>query len=350
MPLPLWQMLPKAIRWFNYQYSLPRVAWESMKIFAGLTRYGEDSLPLIMTTSISEDYARLWLYFAQKHLRAQEWQFLIVDSAGDMDVSKFKGCQVIRFLNVYHGQKVDLLLRKLITSNTVFLCDDDRYLVSEISEYFQYLEDTDTPIVSLAPRNWWTFSIDGQEFLPMGSYALLFKRHVLLEHQLKFQSPANLVSPYKVFPENVKPQPAYDTADYMNEQLLLKKKRIVTVPNYQGLLGFDGLSGRRILLLKYGKKMVKQAILESAHLKDRSINGETVRTLYGIVKFERLYHYIFQEPPRFCSKFSEDELLELVEKHPTASLSEKEQFRQYTTVTEEIYQLLIKAAAMHHNA
>ncbi len=314
----------KAIKWFNYWYSLRKVWLSSLKVLAGFTKIGDPERPIVMTYSISEDYARVWFYFAQKALGQNNWDFLIIDSSGEIEPSKFEGCYIIRFLNLYHGKKVDILLRKILQSEIIFLCDDDKYILTEVSEYFQYFQDPKTPVVSLSPRSWWKFKIGTQEFLPMGSYALMFKRSFFLEHQLRFQPPRNSKSTLKVFPPGTKHQLAHDTADYANEKLLLAGYNIITLPDNDSILGFSGLSTRRILLLKYGKEFLKQALSQAKHYREGSGNRGAIRSLYGIVKLEQLYQKIFKTPPRLLSGFSEDELYRIVENNPNITRQQKE--------------------------
>ena len=308
MTKPLWTMASDAARWFTWQYSLPKVAWASLKTGAGFVRVGSQGKPTAMVFSISEDYARVWLYFARKFLERDQWHFLIVDSSGELDPAKLEDCQTLRFLNIYHGRKIDIFLRKVLQSDTVFLCDDDQYVVADMTEHLSTLEKPTTPVVSLRPRSWWRFRIDGREYLPMGSYALLFKRGVFLQNNLRFQSPKGLKSSHKVFPPDVKTQLSYDTADYANEQLLLAGYHVETIQKNSPLLGFSGMSGPRILLKKYGKAVVRDALLAASHYKEGSINGTVLRALYAIVIFEQLYRRIFHEEPRSLSGFSTDEL------------------------------------------
>jgi len=342
---PLWETTPRAIRWFNYGYSLPKVWRSSCKIMLGLKQIGTPEKPLVITSSISEDYARLWLFFAQQALDPRQWDFLIVDSAGDMDSRKFQSCQVVRFLNLYHGRKIDILLRRLLRAEIVFLCDDDKYILQDVMPFVAHLDDPRTPVVSLSPRLWWKFRIHGKEFLPMGSYALVLNRSKWLGQGLRLQSPADLTSPYKVFSSNAKPQPRYDTADYANEQLLLRGYTVITLPDNQAILGFDGLSAPRILLLRYGKAYVKEALLQAQHYRDGSINGAVMKAMYGIVKMERLYRTIFHEEPRLSSGFSETELCEIVESNTHLDQEQKTKALAYFQRIDAIYQTLMALSA-----
>ncbi len=310
---PLWLTIPRAIRWFNYRYSLPRVGISSCRIGLGARHVGAADRPLVLTSSISEDYARLWLFFARRALPADRWDFLIVDSAGDMEPAKLGGATVVRYLNVYHGRKIDTLLRRTVRAETVFLCDDDKYLTGDVTSFAADLEDARTPVVSLAPRAWWKFRIEGREYLPMGSYALLLKRSAWLDLDLRLESPRGLESPYRIFPPTAKPQTSYDTADYANEQLLLQGYRVVTRSDVAALTGFDGLSAPRVLLMHRGKAYVKKALLQAEHFRDGSINGAVMKAMYGMVKIERLYRAIFGEAPRLSTGFTERELLDVIE-------------------------------------
>jgi hypothetical protein len=159
---PVWEAVPRAIGWFNYGYSLPKTWFSTCKIMLGFRKVGISEKPLVVTSSISEDYARLWLFFAQQALDPRQWDFLIVDSAGDMDPRKFQGCGVVRLFNLYHGRKLDILLRHLLRAEIVFLCDDDKYILQDVMPFVAHLDDARTPIVSLSPRTWWRFRIDGE--------------------------------------------------------------------------------------------------------------------------------------------------------------------------------------------
>lgn len=340
---PIWEVAPKAVRWFNWQYSLPRVMLPGIYTAFGLKRIGDPERPIALTCSISEDYARLWLYFARKSLDPHKWDFLIIDSAGEMDPAKFQGGQVIRFFNIAHGLKVDFFLRKILKAELVFLCDDDMYLLKDVAKPLAYLENPDTPIVSLFPRNWWKFNINGQEYAPMGSFALLFKRRFLLEHHLKFQSPKGPGSPYKVMlPGSHSKLQHYDTADYMNEQLLLAGYRVMSVTEEQYVLGFKGLSDKRMLLMRYGSDYIRQALLEAKHYKKDSMNAINMLAMYSIVKFERLYRTIFQEEPKVASTFSEEALRQVVAQNLHADPQQKHLVQQDFDGLDETYNTLIR--------
>jgi len=337
---PLWITVPKAMKWFNWQESLPKVALKSLGIISGISKVGNSDKPAIITSSISEDYARVWLFFAQKHLGNKDWDFIIIDSSGSMEPSRLPGSNILQFVNLYHGQKVDVVLRKVIQSENIFLCDDDKYVVQDVSEELNLLNLQDVAVVSLSPRRWWKFKINNQEYLPMGSYALLFKKSFFLTNQLRFQSPKGVQSKFKVFPPDVKHQMGYDTADYANEKLLNLGYKVVTLSDSTKTIGFDGLSCPRILVNKFGKTYVKEALKEAKHYKEGSTNGYIIKGIYGLVKFEQLYQKLFGEKPRFSSNFLESEIMFLVENNPIISWPSKEKVFSYFEELEARYRRL----------
>lgn len=346
---PLWVTVPKALKWFNWCYSLPRTWLSSIKILFRLQEIQASKIAI--TFSISEDYARLWVYFASIVLK-NDWRLVVVDSASDMSPHKLGNAKLVRFLNLYHGHKVDVFLKTTIVSPIVFLCDDDKFILSDPMcdpMINQSLKHPKVAVISLCPRRWWWFEIKEQKYLPMGSYALIFKRDIFMNHGLTFKSPKGLRSPYKKFAEGVKHQMGYDTADYANEQLLLLGYDIVTLPENDYIAGFDGLSAPRILLLRYGKDYVKQALLMAPHFREGSINGSVMRGCYGIVKIEKLYREIFNENPKFVSGFTEEELLSIIEKKPNVDEEQYQALLTYFRKIDTTSQRLLEHAKKHHH-
>lgn len=333
-----------ARRRFTYIHSLPKVAFSTLKVFSGLTKVGCSGKPTVLVFSICEDYARLWYYFARKFLGSEKWEYLIVDCAGDLDPKKFDGCHLIRFINLYHGIKIGLMMKHVITSDIILLSDDDRYLVKEVTaDQLNYFQDPNTAAVSLRPRSWWRFNIDGKEYLPMGTYALLFRRSIFLQHQLDFK-PQKQHSTCKVFPPGVKQQMAYDSADYANEQLLKLGYKIVTLTDQEFTLGYDGLGGKFPLMKLTPKPVLQESLLQSKHFKRGSGNGAVIRALYGHLKTEKLYQAIFHEAPKFKLDFSEGELYDIVEQNQKLSEAQRQEVRAYFEKAETTYQTLVTLA------
>src|SRR3989344_3003106 len=141
---PLYKSVPKALKRFNYFHNLPRTIFSYMMVVLGLKRIKSDKKYTAITFSISEDYARVWLFFAKKFLPSDQWNFIIVDCSGDMRAQLFYGAKIIKYLNLPHGKKIDMFLRKIIDSEIIFLCDDDRYLIHDIFNAINDLKNENT--------------------------------------------------------------------------------------------------------------------------------------------------------------------------------------------------------------
>ena len=350
MVKPLWITASRAMRRFNWCASLPKVSLSSLLVMTGWRVVGDSDKLTTLTCSISEDYARLWLYFARRVLHPDRWQCLIVDSSGDMDVRKLEGASLVRFVNWPHGRKCDLIMRHVIGSEVIFICDDDKYILADPTSHQEVCLGLQTPevaAISFSPRRWWRFRLKGQEYLPMGSYAVMVKKSVLARHRLTLESPRGLRATCKVFAEGAKEQWSYDTADYANEQLLSLGYQVHTLQDNPLIAGFDGLSLPRVVLRRYGKAYVKGALLEASDFRLGTINGGMMRGVYGIVKVERLYRQIFSERPGFVSGFSEEEVREIPLKNPNLTEEQRESMDQYFADLEGIYtRLSTRAGSM----
>jgi hypothetical protein len=331
---PLWDAVPEALRHFNYLESLPRTAGPLLRTLAGFERLPDREKPVALTFSVFEDFARVWHRFITKAL-GNKWQVVIGDSSGQMGARKFPGAKVIRVPNfLYHGRKIDLFLRHVIGGQPVFLCDDDRYPLFDPSPYLEKLASKDVAAVSLCPRRWFQFEVGGVRHDPMGSFALLFKSEVFFKEKLTFQSPKGLESKHKVFAEGSKHQCSYNTADYANEQLLLRGYRIET-EHHPGIIGFDGSTAPRLLLRRRGQVWVKSALEAAEHYRRGSINGAVMNAMIGGVAFERLYRALFHEEPEVVSGFSSDELMAIVDANPRIDSAERTRLHGYRQQTEE---------------
>jgi hypothetical protein len=338
--LPLWDAVPEDLRRFNVFESLPRTAWPLMRTLAGFERLPDRATPVVLTFSVFEDFARVWHRFITKAL-GDKWQVVIGDSSGRMDARKFPGAKIIRVPNfLYHGRKIDLFLRHVIGGQPVFLFDDDKYLLFDPLPYLGRLASPDVAAVSLCPRRWFQFEVNGVRHDPMGSFALLFKSGVFFKEKLAFQSPKDALSSHKVFAEGSKHQPGYDTADYANEQLLLRGYRIET-ECHEGIIGFDGMTAPRLLLRRRGKAWVKSALEAAEHYRQGSVNGAVMKAMICGVAFERLYRALFHEEPEVVSGFSDDELASIIEANPRLAPEDRARLHEYRRKIAETERRLI---------
>lgn len=325
---PLYKSVPLAMRWFNFRHSFPKTFVSTLLIKSGLKKSGQNKEFLAFTFSISEEYARLWLHFAKKNLPADKWGFLIIDCAGNMKKSNFPGAELIKMMNLPHGKKIDLILRKYTKAKVIFLSDDDKYLVSGIDEVTQELNNPKIAAISLSPRNWYKINIDGKEYLPMGSYAVLFKRDIIIQNNLSFMS---LKKEFKarVMEAGSKKQFGYDTADYINEFLIKNGYQVITYPDNEKIRGYDGSSTPRIFLKAYGKDYVLQSLKQVGHYKKGSLNGSQMQGLYCLVKIESLFSHIFGESPNLASSITEMELVNILGNNPQVTAEEKKETLAY---------------------
>lgn len=312
---PLWKLLPPAIRWFNFRYSLPRTAWAGLKLLLGLERRPDDGTPVLMTFSVSPDYVRLWHFFATRALKGK-WRLFVFDSSGDIAPEDCPGTEIVRLPNLYHGAKIDLALKHVLSGDApIFLCDDDKYLLSDPGPKLERMLKEDAAAFSLAPRHWYTFKANGAEHQPMGTYALLFQPKIFRAERLLFRSPTNIESNLRVFPEGMRPHRGYDTADYANEQLLLRG-RLVLTEDWDGLAGLDGMTATRLILMNEGGPRLLQALAEAEHFHPGSRNEYTLHAAYCIAAFEIVYRAAFGEAPRLVSGFTPENLRALVAANP----------------------------------
>ena len=336
--MPIYVSAPRAVRRFALQ-SLPRTAFSTLLVLAGLKK-SRSSKKVALTFSISEDYARLWHYFAHKNLPQSEWDIVIVDCAGSMNPQYFEDAEIIKFANRAHGKKIDTFLYKYLKSSIVFLCDDDKYIISDVSPAVHELEKPKIAAVSLSPRDWSTFKVGGVEHSLMGTYSLLMKRDVIVNNSLSFQSVKRDFK-NRIVQEGAKKPFGYDTADFANERLIEMGYEIITDKYHDTVLGFDGLSTPRILLMSYGKQYVLNALAQVNHYKRGSLNGVMARVLFGVVQFEILFRHIFKTDPAFSSRLTKQELVNAIEGNSKTSEMEKQDvLSDYSTIEEICRQLI----------
>ncbi len=341
MPLPLWKAAPRAFLHFNILKSFPKTVVQSLGLYLRQSLEKFSSKPLLLVFSISPDHLRLWYFLAKKRIRMEDWRLVIVDSAGTFDPKLFPDAEVYRFLNIYHGRKIDFFLRHL-SSEEIFICDDDKYLERAIDSELRLLKNLDVAAVSLCSRNSFSFVIGGVHHKPMGSYALLFKKSAIIENNLFFQSPRYAVSTYKEFPVGVKHQFGYDTADYANEKLLLAGFEIPCADG--AVTGFDGLSTSFVFLSSYSKRDVTEMLLGARHYSGGSVNGAVMRSIYCRTQFEEVFKAVFNENPIFMSGYSGTEVRAIIQANLFLDPLQKKDILGYCDAMDNVREKLIRQA------
>lgn len=263
----------------------------------------------------------MWFYFFSKYLGLKNWHCVIVDCFGNFNPTNFPGAEVVPFVNLHHGPKIDIFLEKFLTADLIFLCDDDKYIINSLDQAQNLLQDSLTAAVSLCHRTLFYFHMGDKNIAPMGSYALIFKRNLFAQEGLRLRNRSDVVSQYKVLSAGNKPDFSYDTADYANEQLLLRGYKIPTFSEGEFVLGFTGLSAAQIILVIEGAEKIKRAVpLLTSFMGN---NGTVLNALYNRTKVEQFFRKIFKKEPAFASGFSADEVIALIKNNRFAPEKEK---------------------------
>jgi hypothetical protein len=286
--------------------------------FRGLKKNSREPLITIITFSIFPELTRLWYYFIERSAdllirHGFTLRFLIVDCSGKLHPRNFPAATIERFINDTHPHKLDVFFRRYIKSGLVLISDDDCF----ISDPHTILEaardltkDEGLAVISFFPRPDWWLTVNNQRIRPMGSYCLMVNRGTIIKEKLHFQSP-KIINPYN--------NRFYDTADYMNEQLL-KRGYKVGLPDEQkrsiGIGGFRGSSISKALEWGCSKneltKYFSKPFSYEYHLR------HNLKSFYIAARIMDLYSHIFKEKKR--PMFTDIELLQFVQAYPEGEL------------------------------
>jgi hypothetical protein len=171
----------------------------------------------------------LWQRFAAACTYDLHPLILIGDSSGTLKPAQFSGGTVVRHhFNRTHGEKIDFFLHNYVTSDYVLLCDDDILLVDPegIEWAIARLESNpQVAAVSLKPRRRFKWSIGGQEYVPMGTYCLLFRRKTFVNERLSFRTV------HAPSPSPLSYNGEFDTADFANVELIKRGYEVAILPD-----------------------------------------------------------------------------------------------------------------------
>lgn len=329
------------MRRFNLKKSFPRTLLSTLAVVLGLKKSKTQKRFTVFTFSISEDYARLWLYFAKKYLPEERWHFLIIDGSGEMQEKNLPGAEIIKFANLYHGLKIDIFIKKFIGSEIALLSDDDKYIISDLSEPLKELGKENAAAVSLCPRNWYYINLSGKKYLPMGSYSVLMKRSTILKHNLSFKPlKKEFLARSMENNDDFKKPFGYDTADHANESLLKAGYDIITEECGKFISGFDGLSAPRMLLAMMGIDFIKLSLSQANHFKKGSINCSTLRGMYGMIKLEELFKKALKTQPKLETGLTAQEITQMVTNNKNITEEQKKESFAYFSELEQIFNKL----------
>jgi hypothetical protein len=306
--------------------------------FRGLRKHSHEPLITIITFSIFPELTRLWYYFMEKAVKALNGEgfttrLLIIDCSGKLNPGKFPSAVVEKYINDTHPRKLDFFFKRYIKSKLVLVSDDDCFFLDSrvaVEAANNMNDDEKLAVCSFFPRPDWWLTINDQRIRPMGSYCLMINRDIIIKEKLSFQSP-KLVNPYN--------NGIYDTADYMNEQLLKRGYRI-NLPNGQkrsdGIGGFRGSSICKALewgcskdeLIRYFSKPFSYEY----HLR------HNLKSFYIAARIIEIYYYVFNEKRK--PFFSDIELRQFVQTIPGGEL--KNGIMQDLDWVDQSYQQLLE--------
>lgn len=259
----------------------------------------------ILTFTICPPLAQLWLWFASRSINRHNTIFLVGDSTGTLRQGALGNRTFIRaHLNRPHGHKIDFFLQNYIVSDYVLLCDDDVLLIDSVGVNWAmncFLSNSHMAAVSLKPRTRFKWPIDGQDFLPMGTYCLLFRPEVFHMEGLSFRTR------HEPSPTSLSYKGEYDTGDYANVTLLRRKYEIAVLPKElqeDTYIAFNGMS-YPIIALRRAKGCINE-IPQDHH-------EWIFRTLYTHQLLRQVYQLVgIRTEWSILTGFGEDQLLSRV--------------------------------------
>ncbi len=204
----------------------------------------------IFTCNIFPPNIVLWHHLVRKFFGDRADVF-VFDCGGSLDPALVPGFTVQRYINAMHPTKIDVFLKKSAPNRrTVWICDDDVFPISErgLTVLREEFAKPSTATVSLRPRTWWHFELDGKQYEPSGSYCIALDRGIVVEKEHLNAQPAD----GNTHPSHRrKPMKRYDTLDKANEELIRRGYRCAIVPEAVRdacVVGFDGTSIAALVL------------------------------------------------------------------------------------------------------
>jgi hypothetical protein len=196
-----------------------------------------------LTFSVIPQLTRSWLRTARSAWGPSVSRSVVGDCSGGLgfqrETAENDAVETVPLLNIHHGAKLDLFLRKRCSARFVLVCDDDVFWrdASPLLWALEALEQDEKVLVaSLMPRKQISSVLKGRLEEPMGSDCLLIRRAAWLEQELSF----------KVLWPN--PEEGYDwcydTGDWAHLEMLRRGFKVAIAPQAmrRRLLAFEGIS------------------------------------------------------------------------------------------------------------
>lgn len=272
----------------------------------------------VFTCSIYPDLTRVWSHFVRRYTDPREVTTVIYDCGSGLDERHFPGARIVRHANSDHGRKIDHFVRSAVETPLLFLLDDDSFIVSDETEPYAacaLLGDERAAALSYKPRGWWTFEIGGETHPVMGSYSLVFKPEIIRAEGLSFQArPTD--------DQTIRNGGGYyDTADFANEQLLVRGYRILTpdaAMRYRMVRSYSAVSSGFVNFARRGWLSPTYRLSRTRADWAATLRADVRKLEWacGVAGAIALYRSLFDEPPRFGDFFTYDDLAELADESP----------------------------------
>lgn len=184
----------------------------------------------VLTFSVVPSLTLIWLMFIKRMCLSVPLKVYIGDCSGGIKpkVKKsYERLDIIPYINDAHGQKLDLFIKRYCRAEYVLVSDDDVFFLSDTPLAWGLVEmqaDPNLAVVSFVPRERFTWQINGEEHIPMGSYCLLIRLSIWRRENLSFRT----VHEPSINPNSY--QGEYDTADFANIALIRKGYRVMVAP------------------------------------------------------------------------------------------------------------------------
>ena len=177
-----------------------------------------------LTFSVIPNLTKIWLRNIKSLDIRHPFRITIGDCSGGLRKKNHDTkVKVFPIANIEHGEKLDLFINNICNAEFIVVCDDDIFFINPegLNWAIKKLKNNkNLAVVTLAPRNHKTNWVRNTEFL-MGSYCLVIRTKIWINEGLSFQQ--------------VKPKGwrkignFFDTADYANNQLIIKGYDIIKV-------------------------------------------------------------------------------------------------------------------------
>ena len=298
MPIPYSQVLPRAQKLFSlksgFRNGLATIRYHTL----------ERPLPpsekiTLFTCNIFPPNVVIWHHLVRKYFGDQV-DTVIFDCSGNLDPSLVPGAKVHRYINAMHPTKIDVFLKKSARNRKlVWICDDDVFPINSkaLDVLQKEFATPNTATVSLRPRTWWHFDIDGKEYEPSGSYCVALNKEIFDKENLNAQSADGNEHPT----HTGKGRRRYDTLDKANEELLERGYRCAIVKKEIRdvcMSGFDGTSGGALLLdhLKSKEEVLRLFTEPPKEQWGGTLLFGIFKTMFTIHEIQKLYTQIIGTP------------------------------------------------------